>query len=394
MSDNVPVEVQVQFMKRLPVKSLLQFRSVSKRWKSLIDNREFIGGYSVRETQPLRQLVLYTDALRREETYVSLVDDETFVKQKTAPTISVLAKLLMMSFMSRVVGSSHGLLCLYGNYSSYHTGCRSEGTMVVLWNPSIRKSIGILVLDICGGLGTLLGFGVCPITSDPTVVMISVGVAQMMKNHFVSFDMTTHEFRMVDVPDNLACRYSSGDLAIFKVSEALAVLKYNRMGTGGWHVWIMDHGVSNSWTKLVSIDNVPGERIRSLLGFTKRSQPIFERDDVRAGRKSSMFVYEPCSQDINDIRIYGKQDSFFVGCYMESLLLLDQSDGSVYLENSLGPMDCQLINTVETITMKSMVVIPSWNTRSLYLVVKAAEKASLASFNGHGTVSTINLDHT
>lgn len=349
----------------------------------MIDSREFIGGYGVRETQPLRQLVLYTDALRREETYVSLVDDETFVKQKTAPTISVLAKLLMMSFMSRVVGISHGLLCLYGNYSSYHTGCRSEGTMVVLWNPSIRKSIGILVPDICGGLGTLLGFGVCPITSDPTVVMISVGVAQvftlssgswrilsgnllnksiiftwsqvvidrfiywvaydkMMKNHFVSFDMTTHEFRMVDVPDNLACRYSSGDLAIFKVSEALAVLKYNRMGTGGWHVWIMDHGVSNLWTKLVSIDNVPGERIRSLLGFTKRSRPIFERDDVRAGRKSSMFVYEPCSQDINDIRIYGKQDSFFVGCYMESLLLLDQSDGSVYLENSLGRMDCQL----------------------------------------------------
>ncbi|MFS7988026.1 putative F-box domain-containing protein [Helianthus anomalus] len=42
MSDNVPFELQVEIIKRVPVKSLVQFRSVSKQWKSLIDSSESI----------------------------------------------------------------------------------------------------------------------------------------------------------------------------------------------------------------------------------------------------------------------------------------------------------------------------------------------------------------
>ncbi|KAF5808807.1 putative F-box domain-containing protein [Helianthus annuus] len=32
MSNNIPLEIQTEIMKRLPVKSLLRFRSVSKSW--------------------------------------------------------------------------------------------------------------------------------------------------------------------------------------------------------------------------------------------------------------------------------------------------------------------------------------------------------------------------
>ncbi|GJW06937.1 putative pentatricopeptide repeat-containing protein [Tanacetum coccineum] len=32
MSDNIPFYIQLEIMKRLPVKSLIQFRSVSKQW--------------------------------------------------------------------------------------------------------------------------------------------------------------------------------------------------------------------------------------------------------------------------------------------------------------------------------------------------------------------------
>ncbi|GJS85824.1 F-box domain containing protein [Tanacetum coccineum] len=42
MSDNIPFDIQMDIMNRLPVKSLLQFRVVSKQWKFSIDNFEFI----------------------------------------------------------------------------------------------------------------------------------------------------------------------------------------------------------------------------------------------------------------------------------------------------------------------------------------------------------------
>ncbi|MFS7957923.1 putative F-box domain-containing protein [Helianthus anomalus] len=36
MSDNVPFEIQEELIKRLPVKSLIRFRSVSKSWKAVV----------------------------------------------------------------------------------------------------------------------------------------------------------------------------------------------------------------------------------------------------------------------------------------------------------------------------------------------------------------------
>ncbi|GJT34590.1 putative ribonuclease H-like domain-containing protein, partial [Tanacetum coccineum] len=42
MSDNIPFDIQMDIMNRLPVKSLLQFCTVSKQWKFSIDNFNFI----------------------------------------------------------------------------------------------------------------------------------------------------------------------------------------------------------------------------------------------------------------------------------------------------------------------------------------------------------------
>ncbi|GJV28567.1 F-box domain containing protein [Tanacetum coccineum] len=49
MSDNIPFDIQIDIMNRLPMNSLLQFRIVSKQWKFSIDNFEFIRNYGVRK---------------------------------------------------------------------------------------------------------------------------------------------------------------------------------------------------------------------------------------------------------------------------------------------------------------------------------------------------------
>nr|GFA54499.1 hypothetical protein [Tanacetum cinerariifolium] len=58
MSDYIPFEIQSEIMKRLPVKSLVQFRSVSKQWKSFIDCPKFIKTYHINHPNPQHHLLL------------------------------------------------------------------------------------------------------------------------------------------------------------------------------------------------------------------------------------------------------------------------------------------------------------------------------------------------
>ncbi|GKF13664.1 putative F-box protein, partial [Tanacetum coccineum] len=79
-------------MKKLPIKSLAQFRSVSKAWKSLIDSVKFIA-------------------------------DHYYYNVCQPPHLFI-------------IGSSHGLFCFYNAGIS----------KAFIWNPSIRKSIAIVDL--------------------------------------------------------------------------------------------------------------------------------------------------------------------------------------------------------------------------------------------------------
>ncbi|CAI9270573.1 unnamed protein product [Lactuca saligna] len=98
------------------------------------------------------------DPLSTEYRFVSIVDDETFS---------------LHEFTSPVPKQIKDLRSVLG------TG------MAVFWNPSIRKSIGITFPDLSfekQSVGihvhvsqwschyTVLGFGVCPTTKDPTLV--------------------------------------------------------------------------------------------------------------------------------------------------------------------------------------------------------------------------------
>nr|GEV49760.1 hypothetical protein [Tanacetum cinerariifolium] len=113
MSDNIPFEIQLEIIKRVPdVKSLIRFRSVSKPWKSFIDSSEFISGYGTRDTQPHSLLLRYIDNVYPYEVkYVSFVDDVSFPQQQQdfAPNVSDLVKRFRAL---KVIGSSCGLWSL------------------------------------------------------------------------------------------------------------------------------------------------------------------------------------------------------------------------------------------------------------------------------------------
>ncbi|GJY92871.1 F-box protein CPR1-like protein [Tanacetum coccineum] len=332
MSDNIPFEIQMEIMKWLPVKPLIQFRSVSKLWKSVIDSSDFINGYGARHTQPHSLILRYESCWENTSEYIYLVDDdiETFKVQQKEFAVSPLLKRYPAS---DVVGACHGLLCLFAYHLGYDDG------RVVIWNPSIQKSVGIFVLLSLED--TYIGFGVCPITRDPTVVNVYVQLnkpwhktfandGEVTTNHMVvSFDMITKEFKVVGLPHNLTnelLRYTlvyvsklRGSLVVYgdiNADEALCC-----------GVWMMEN--DSSFRKLFTI----GAHVSEILGFSKSGETIFViRTDGLT--RTTLNVYDPYSQQIKNLEISGAESSFDMGSYKESLLLLDHSDLHIYRDVS------------------------------------------------------------
>ncbi|KAJ0794105.1 putative F-box domain-containing protein [Helianthus annuus] len=135
MSDHIPFELQVDIIKRLPIKLLIQARSVSKAWKPVIDSSDFIADYTVHNHDQPQHLLIRYENLYSVETYVSFVDDDSFPQNKYSPTVPRSVNLLSDSV---VIGTSHGLVCLFGCY--LNPGHSRKATAVI-WNPSIRNRL-------------------------------------------------------------------------------------------------------------------------------------------------------------------------------------------------------------------------------------------------------------
>ncbi|GJT46311.1 transposase, MuDR, MULE transposase domain protein [Tanacetum coccineum] len=125
MSENIPFDIQMDIMNTLPVKSLLQFRTVSKQWKFSIDN------YGVHENLAFRHM-----------------DSNLNI------------------FSLTPFASSEDVWCF----------AFGENLMLLLWNPSIKKSIGISVPNYTFQPDLpkiIFGFGICSVTLEPTLLKIN-----------------------------------------------------------------------------------------------------------------------------------------------------------------------------------------------------------------------------
>ncbi|KAJ0561833.1 putative F-box domain-containing protein [Helianthus annuus] len=383
MSDNIPFEIQAEIFKRLPVISLIQIRSVCKAWKFLIDSDDFMKNYSG-QTQHL--LARYKDNVDFQEKYVLFDDNHTFPQNRVSLNTHHLVNMLRNSY---IIGSSHGLLCLYGDYQEGHDGPLSGTGRVVLWNPCIRKAVAVAVPNVADRriYETGLGFGVCRETNDPKILKITHinmwghresvtcipwqvevfplstgawrspytsnlprnsiefdydntvvidgmiywlatdritadGGFQSYNNLIISFDMTSEEFREVNLLDGLAHQSIDG-LSIYKLRESLLVLERDVEANNlVFRVWMMEDVVPKSFTKLFTI-NIPDNVSEVYVtGFRKTGEPILDSLPCYPEWTGSLAVYEPCSKSISSLGIDGRDFSHYVYSYIESLLLL------------------------------------------------------------------------
>ncbi|MFS8031180.1 putative F-box domain-containing protein [Helianthus anomalus] len=100
MSDHFPHDLQLQILKRLPLNSLLKFRTVSKSWNSLITSNHFISSHlqSITHNNPQSLFIRYFDRTRKIEQYITAKDDQTFGIQTS--TSNTLAKVRILGLLA------------------------------------------------------------------------------------------------------------------------------------------------------------------------------------------------------------------------------------------------------------------------------------------------------
>ncbi|GJW69850.1 DEAD-box ATP-dependent RNA helicase 21 [Tanacetum coccineum] len=150
--------------------------------------------------------------------------------------------------------------------------------MAVLWNPTFRKSVGIVIPISIVDYRTIVSFGVSRDTSDPKLVKINTinrrpsywvvdvfvdGVIYFRAyddvyldrgsrfNFVISFDLKSEKFGEVCVPERLVHTHH---LDVAKVNESLGLLKYydeGNMTVCG--VWMRNDGANKKFSKIYNV---------------------------------------------------------------------------------------------------------------------------------------------
>uniref|UniRef100_A0A5B6YXE8 F-box domain-containing protein n=1 Tax=Davidia involucrata TaxID=16924 RepID=A0A5B6YXE8_DAVIN len=367
MSDYLPKDILIAILARVPVKSLLRFTCVCKSWYFLITSPRFISTHLNRtiantNTKNNNHLlfVRHYNMFQEIERYALHFDNQTFDEY-----MELECPFGTVNEYFRIVGSCNGLICLSDDYDS----CTDT---IVIWNPSIRKSVFLPKpgFTFVPHGACLLGFGFDPLSNDYKVVRIvyqpenynfkvppkvelytlSTGtwrsicaaappyvvynffslsafmngavhwVASSVHSLIVAFDLGAEVFREIMMPDS-AAHTDVLKLCVSVLGTSLALVQYEKIWQSDYcWVWVMkEYGVVESWTKLLTIDMREG--IRQVVGFRKNSEVLL------SARVKGMISYDPKIQQIKYLGIHGSNRSFYADPYVESLVLLKGESG-------------------------------------------------------------------
>ncbi|XP_058767133.1 F-box/kelch-repeat protein At3g23880-like [Vicia villosa] len=130
----LPFDVISEILARLPVKSLLQFRCVSKSWKSLISDPKFAKKHLNLSTTRRLLCVSYDNPsysfILNSYSLQSVFTDTNYNLTRFKFPVDVISE----RYSHHLVGSCDGILCV----ANYRISPDFK-PLVILWNPSIRK---------------------------------------------------------------------------------------------------------------------------------------------------------------------------------------------------------------------------------------------------------------
>jgi len=357
-STSLPLDVLVEILWRLPPKSLLRFRCVSKTWLALIGNHDFFStnllNHSILTTQnPTRPLPLIlvkaTDKSNAEKfVFYSLSYDTLDCVSQIPMNLPLVPAhfLIRPNYYLKLVASSNGLLCLY----DFRT------RDVYLWNPT-TPYVGFKAIPFLSPPPFSVGFGFDPNSSDFKVVSVrhvvnGSGIAALIAEVYsmsrgswrlldlrvpygifadsqtlalggvflwlaeqdggqiISFDFTDEVFRTTPLP------YSRDPLRFYH--QMMELNGYVAMANikMSLEIWVLlEFGVKESWTRFVSIE-IPMDLGRPL-GFWKKGKMFMENSE------GQLVLYDPFTQTKNYLQIEGLKESFEVVLHTQSSVAIN-----------------------------------------------------------------------
>jgi F-box interacting protein len=372
MASYLPEEVVVKILSRLPPKCLIRFKSVSKRWRALIGNPDFLSknllNHSIltpNPSHPLRLILFFADDISKSgkrihsfRSYDSLrCASQTPLNFPPAPP------------HFDIVASCNGLLCLWDVMLSN----------IYLWNPATSSDLealpaapsrchtGLRVPNDDFGFH-YVGFGFDSGSNDFKVVtLVDADVGRWLKaeifslrsgswrlldmsvnieKHFilqsaaldgiflwydyytykdyvddriVAFDFNDEEFRIMLFPDARFFRaYGECTRTVTELKGSLAMFVFPpdhfQKKMMYLDIWVMlEFGVRESWTRLLSI-RLP-LHLKSPLGFWKNGE-LFVVNSER-----QLVLYDLLAQTETNLQFEGSRNTFQVVDYKLSSVL-------------------------------------------------------------------------
>ncbi|XP_030962355.1 F-box/kelch-repeat protein At3g23880-like isoform X2 [Quercus lobata] len=375
MLEYLPNEVLLEILHRLPVKSLIQFRCVSKSYNSLITSPAFIKSSYTRSPSDSNKLIVrYLDVKSHVERYKLIHEDNDNNDSSSSEQIPDLEFPLRSSSWDyfQLVGSANGLFCLH------------EGKHFILWNPCIRKFITLPNPSFIDLFPRYLAVGFDLRTDDykvariagniryegakPPLVLVEVysvsegswrvtnggdsyppritisnwhpqaaylnGAVYFAANDWgdaqssivLSFDLGDEVFRLISLPNG---KFGlDADIGTSVFNGLLSLICYGNQHLSivkSCSVWVMkEDGVVDSWTKQFTIElNMLRWKV---LGFLKNDHVLVQKIKSHG---SKLLSYDPESQQVKNLGFYRSTYYSYADNYARNLTLLDKPNDVV-----------------------------------------------------------------
>ncbi|XP_023758309.2 putative F-box protein At1g47790 [Lactuca sativa] len=180
-------ELIVEIFTRLPSKSLLRFRSLSKSCYSCIGSPDFIRMHT---SQSQQKLLIRHRAHKEnkegelEEFYTLHPQDQLSLSYKHG--YNNITPVQFPSTYSNIIGSYNGLVCLF-DY---------DEKSIILWNPSIRRKLTLPDCPRTCYSEVEIGFGFDPVIDDYKIVCMPVSNGKKAGRFFV-YALKTNIWRRI-----------------------------------------------------------------------------------------------------------------------------------------------------------------------------------------------------
>ncbi|XP_062014059.1 F-box/kelch-repeat protein At3g23880-like [Rosa rugosa] len=220
MAEHIPEDVMVQILQRLPIKSLIRFTCVSKRWRFIVlsDHQFAKSQFQITSEQSRTRLLLSTSS----ESEFESLDTET---QLDPQIMNFSVRKLSCPFKQpddvvRILSSCNGLVCASALYNKEYL----NPSNLHIWNPSTgffqKLPDSLNMQSLC-----YFGFGYLSATGDYKVI-VKIELADLRKKEAEIFSWRANTWKTIQVPYGLPF-FGEG----FLLNEALHWFKFKGLYT-------------------------------------------------------------------------------------------------------------------------------------------------------------------